>query len=60
MHFFAGLREGEKMHEELVGDGESEERPFHSKISHAHAEALSPENLDKQSFLQRAGKSQKS
>ena len=57
---FTGLREGEKMHEELVGDGESEERPFHSKISHAHAEALSPENLDKQSFLQRAGKSQKS
>lgn len=57
---FTGLREGEKMHEELVGDGESEERPFHSKISHAHAEALSPENLDKQSFLRRAGKSQKS
>lgn len=55
---FTGLREGEKMHEELVGDGESEERPFHSKISHAHAEALSPENLDKQSFLRRAGKSQ--
>lgn len=53
---FTGLREGEKMHEELVGDGESEDRPFHSKISHAQAESLSPDNLDRNLFMERAGK----
>ncbi|MDO5373667.1 MAG: nucleoside-diphosphate sugar epimerase/dehydratase [Corynebacterium glutamicum] len=53
---FTGLREGEKMHEELVGDGESEERPFHPKISHAHAQSLAPENLDQRKFMERAGK----
>ncbi|MCK2199733.1 polysaccharide biosynthesis protein [Corynebacterium callunae] len=53
---FTGLREGEKMHEELVGDGESEERPFHSKISHAHADSLAPGNLNQQKFMERAGK----
>lgn len=53
---FTGLREGEKMHEELVGDGETENRPFHSKISHAHAESLAPNNLDRDRFMQRAGK----
>lgn len=53
---FTGLREGEKMHEELVGEGETEDRPFHSKISHAHAESLAPNNLDRDRFMQRAGK----
>lgn len=53
---FTGLREGEKMHEELVGDGETEDRPFHSKISHANAESLAPNNLDRDRFMQRAGK----
>lgn len=53
---FTGLREGEKMHEELVGDDEAEERPFHSKISHAHAESLAPNNLNRDRFMQRAGK----
>ncbi|MFW8624839.1 polysaccharide biosynthesis protein [Corynebacterium glutamicum] len=53
---FTGLREGEKMHEELVGDGETEDRPFHSKISHAHAESLAPNNLDRKQFMKRAGK----
>lgn len=53
---FTGLREGEKMHEELVGDGETEDRPFHSKISHAQAESLAPENLDRKQFMDRAGK----
>lgn len=43
---FTGLREGEKMHEELVGDNESEERPYHPKISHANVERLHPEELD--------------
>lgn len=53
---FTGLREGEKMHEELVGEGETEDRPFHSKISHAHAESLAPKNLDRDRFMERAGK----
>ncbi|MGC2863973.1 polysaccharide biosynthesis protein [Corynebacterium glutamicum] len=53
---FTGLREGEKMHEELVGDGETEDRPFHSKISHANAENLAPIALDREVFMKRAGK----
>ena len=43
---FTGLRHGEKLHEELVGRGEGNERPFHPKISHAHVDWLSPEGLD--------------
>ncbi|QGU01017.1 UDP-N-acetyl-alpha-D-glucosamine C6 dehydratase [Corynebacterium kalinowskii] len=54
---FTGLREGEKMHEELVGEGETEDRPFHPKVSHAHADSLSPQNLDKDQFMARIGKS---
>lgn len=44
---FTGLRHGEKLHEELVGSRENLERPFHPQISHAHAEPISPERLDK-------------
>ncbi|ALJ19097.1 polysaccharide biosynthesis protein [Microbacterium sp. No. 7] len=44
---FTGLREGEKMHEELVGRTEHLERPFHPKISHARVEAASPDQLDR-------------
>lgn len=32
---FTGLRDGEKMHEELFGDGERDVRPRHPLISHA-------------------------
>ena len=32
---FTGLREGEKLHEDLIGVSESDERPFHPKITHA-------------------------
>lgn len=53
---FTGLRDGEKMHEELVGDGESEDRPFHPKISHAHVKTIAPENLNKDGFMARLGK----
>ncbi|MEO9247698.1 nucleoside-diphosphate sugar epimerase/dehydratase [Citricoccus nitrophenolicus] len=53
---FTGLREGEKMHEELVGQGESDERPFHPKISHAQVQTLSPADMDKQVWLRRCGK----
>jgi FlaA1/EpsC-like NDP-sugar epimerase len=43
---YTGLREGEKMHEELVGDGESDNRPVHPKISHTTVPALHPSQLD--------------
>lgn len=48
---YTGLRDGEKLHEELVGDGESEERPFHPKISHAQAESISPRDLKEGDFM---------
>lgn len=53
---YTGLREGEKLHEELVGDGETEERPFHPKISHARADSLSPLDLTQADFLAALGK----
>lgn len=40
-----GLRNGEKLHEELVGLGESDERPIHPKISHSGVPPLSPNEL---------------
>jgi len=50
---FTGLRHGEKLHEELTGDGEGNERPFHDKISHAHVDTLSPEGLDHDVWVKR-------
>ncbi|WP_448710946.1 polysaccharide biosynthesis protein [Microbacterium profundi] len=44
---FTGLRPGEKLHEELVGVREDLEKPFHPKVSHTRADAISPERLDK-------------
>lgn len=44
---FTGLRHGEKLHEELVGSRENLERPFHPKVSHTRADAITPERLDK-------------
>lgn len=40
-----GLRQGEKLHEELVGAGETDRRPIHPKISHTGAPPLSPDDL---------------
>src|SRR5690606_21673549 len=54
---FTGLREGEKLHEELIGSSESDARPRHPKISHARVEALSPERLDKTEWLRRCRQS---
>ncbi|WP_411730625.1 polysaccharide biosynthesis protein [Paeniglutamicibacter sp.] len=44
---FTGLREGEKLHEELIGYGESDSRPFHPQISHADVNPMSPTLLTK-------------
>ncbi|WP_241180777.1 polysaccharide biosynthesis protein [Kocuria marina] len=50
-----GLRHGEKLHEDLIGTGETDERPFHPKISHAKAERLDPANLDRHVWKVRGG-----
>jgi hypothetical protein len=42
---FTGLRDGEKLHEELLGDGEHDERRIHPSISHTHIEPMGPERL---------------
>ena len=56
---FTGLREGEKMHEELVGLDEGDERPHHPKISHAMVRTLSPQDMEKDVWLERCGKTRK-
>lgn len=38
---YTGLREGEKLHEELFGAAESDERSKHPLVSHAHVDPLS-------------------
>jgi len=50
---YTGLRHGEKLHEELIGEGEGDERPFHPKISHAHVDTLSPDVLDHAGWISR-------
>ncbi|TKV29773.1 polysaccharide biosynthesis protein [Arthrobacter sp. NamB2] len=42
---FTGLRPGEKMHEDLIGVGESDSRPLHPKISHTSVAPLDPQQL---------------
>lgn len=39
---YTGLREGEKMHEELFGEGESDSRPIHELISHTSVPPFDP------------------
>lgn len=45
---FTGLRDGEKLHEELIGVSEHDERPFHSKITHTDVPVLDPAHLDRE------------
>ncbi len=42
---FTGLRPGEKLHEVLLGDGESDERPAHPLISHVTAPPIDVNRL---------------
>lgn len=39
---YTGLRPGEKLHEELFGEGEKDVRPLHPLISHVEVPALDP------------------
>lgn len=47
---FTGLRDGEKLHEELVSDGEVVASPVHPKISHSSVNPLAADELDRQSW----------
>ena len=48
---YTGLRPGEKLHEELVAEGESDDRRFHPKIAHTAIPALDPQLLDEKTWL---------
>ncbi|GAB3611825.1 polysaccharide biosynthesis protein [Humibacter ginsengisoli] len=43
---YTGLREGEKLHEDLIGLGETDSRPKHPKISHTRINPMNPDVLD--------------
>ncbi|WP_245723616.1 nucleoside-diphosphate sugar epimerase/dehydratase [Paramicrobacterium humi] len=47
---YTGLRHGEKLHEELIGNNETDERPLHPKISHARVNGISPDRLSKEGW----------
>jgi FlaA1/EpsC-like NDP-sugar epimerase len=49
---YTGLRPGEKLHEELIGSGESDSRPVHDKISHTRVPVMSPEMLNRERWLE--------
>ncbi|MCU1441990.1 MAG: polysaccharide biosynthesis protein [Cryobacterium sp.] len=50
---FTGLREGEKLHEDLLGLNESDDRPIHPLIAHTKIAPTSPDRLTKAGWLQR-------
>ncbi|GAB2518694.1 nucleoside-diphosphate sugar epimerase/dehydratase [Paramicrobacterium agarici] len=50
---FTGLRDGEKLHEDLIGRNETDARPKHPKISHTRVEGIAPDKLDFGGWKQR-------
>jgi FlaA1/EpsC-like NDP-sugar epimerase len=42
---YTGLRDGEKLHEELLGNGEPDSRPVHPLVSHIPVPALNPRTV---------------
>ncbi|WP_286404542.1 UDP-N-acetylglucosamine 4,6-dehydratase family protein [Pseudarthrobacter defluvii] len=55
---FTGLREGEKLHEELIGTSESDERPFHPQITHNLVPPIDPENLEHEKWVPTSSRQQ--
>lgn len=51
---FTGLREGEKLHEELTGAGEHGRRTVHPLISHVDVPALDPDDVAEQQWAKHA------
>lgn len=47
---FTGLRHGEKLHEELLNDGEIDARPLHPLISHVSVLSLDPSLVYRQAW----------
>lgn len=47
---FTGLREGEKLHEELFGSSEHDDRPFHPQVTHTAVPHLDPADLDQEKW----------
>ncbi|MGH3489490.1 MAG: UDP-N-acetylglucosamine 4,6-dehydratase family protein, partial [Actinopolymorphaceae bacterium] len=43
---FTGMRPGEKLHEQLLGTGERDERPFHPLISHVEVPPLAVADVE--------------
>jgi dTDP-glucose 4,6-dehydratase len=54
---YTGLRHGEKLHEELIGIRELDERPIHPGISHTKIDSMSPAVLDKAGWKKRLSRS---
>lgn len=50
---YTGLRQGEKLHEVLVGVNETDDRPIHPKISHTSVDLIRPELLDQDRWAAR-------